>query len=1145
MIHRDIKPSNLLIDGVGVVWLTDFGLARHADEVTLTASGALMGTPRYMSPEQAESLHRTIDHRTDIYSLGPSLYELATGRPAFDSGTAHGVVIQILTEEPARPRQLRPELPCDLETIIQTCLAKDPAQRYQTAQAVADDLRALGEGRAIRARRMPLVERCVRYVRKRKQALGRGSLVAAATVALLVGAFLGWRYYEDWRSGEVVLRTDGPPLRAQVLADASGEPVGEPFDIGTRTSRRLPAGEYRLVVTGQGLLGQTYRLGMHRGESRSHSLALDGDRLLGADPIPYRPASAALRLSGGKADVVEWTGETVLRRDGVTGQPVWDASHPATPWDPRRDPVAWMRRLSYHGDAQRPGRPVEPAVDLDGDGTADVVWAFRGSPSLLALSGKDAAASSGPIRPTRTAPADPIVPGRPGRSRFNQLPTFGRVLGSPSQAEVDGDGVADLIAAFAIFDDVWPGVRPPGAALNPDPGTASHPGRRVIAAVSGRSGRPLWTYAVDAKSTTIAVEPFDGEAKLLSGRRGTSVSFVDASRWLLLDPASGRLRGARPIELGLAPIRPVDYADFDGDGAPDLLALGSMLGASSQDLIAVSSATGHRLWTRPASIPYDFPHPPLIMRWPIAEDLDGDGRAEVIVPDAASLNPGTYRGIRVLDGATGETRWFRPLRPETRAKDGVEHLLAGPDLDGDGTRDMVAVSRYNGRNPFTINSGEPHRIYVDTLSGKDGHSLWWWHTDVLESYSAPTLLVGRPFWWGRGEDGWPMLALPLGGGLRGHGGNLPPGGRDEPARVHLISASSGRELHTIPGVSWPEAADLDGEGLDDLIGSSEGKLRAFRNGPRGLATLGQFDGAGDLDGDGIGDVIARASEDLNDPSSDRPTIEARSGPDGRLLWSTTIGRDPGGFSFGNSGTYRLQTEPLPAGDLDGDGAPDVVIWRDIRTFFLGNAPHATLPLLALSGRTARRLWSCGPLRLGFDAKGYTDVERVERPAVRTRLAGRSDRVARESVREPRFCAAGHGLSRDAAGACLGPRRAHCLGFLPRRAHGHAHGEHPRPASRLRRSRWRRQPGPRPDGPGRRDDLRAAWDLSSRRQVALVPPDEIPPPSFPGVPGRRPRRRRTCGGHPPQYTRGRHPGRRRADCAGRPRRVGAMVLAGRA
>ena len=171
VIHRDIKPSNLLLDGDGVVWLTDFGLAKRMDEATLTVYGTLMGTPRYMSPEQAASLQQPVDRRTDIYSLGATLYELATARPLFGSAQPHLVIAQILTEEPARPRQLRPGLPRDLETVILTCLAKDPLKRYQTAQALASDLRAVIEGRPIQARRTPVVERIVRYVRQRKKTL--------------------------------------------------------------------------------------------------------------------------------------------------------------------------------------------------------------------------------------------------------------------------------------------------------------------------------------------------------------------------------------------------------------------------------------------------------------------------------------------------------------------------------------------------------------------------------------------------------------------------------------------------------------------------------------------------------------------------------------------------------------------------------------------------------------------------------------------------------------------------------------------------------------------------------------------------------------------------------------------------------------
>src|SRR5207248_10671213 len=87
VIHRDIKPSNLLLDREGTVWLTDFGLARRSDEVTLTVTGMLMGTPRYMSPEQAGALQQPVDHRSDVFSLGATLYELATARPAFDGDT--------------------------------------------------------------------------------------------------------------------------------------------------------------------------------------------------------------------------------------------------------------------------------------------------------------------------------------------------------------------------------------------------------------------------------------------------------------------------------------------------------------------------------------------------------------------------------------------------------------------------------------------------------------------------------------------------------------------------------------------------------------------------------------------------------------------------------------------------------------------------------------------------------------------------------------------------------------------------------------------------------------------------------------------------------------------------------------------------
>ena len=149
VIHRDIKPSNLLLDHESRIWLTDFGLAKRLDDVTLSMTGALLGTPRYMSPEQASTARRRLDHRTDLYSLGATLYELMTGRPVFLADTPHQVIDQILNQEPTPPRQLVPALPRDVETILLKCLGKEPDQRYATAQALSDDLRAVLDGRPI------------------------------------------------------------------------------------------------------------------------------------------------------------------------------------------------------------------------------------------------------------------------------------------------------------------------------------------------------------------------------------------------------------------------------------------------------------------------------------------------------------------------------------------------------------------------------------------------------------------------------------------------------------------------------------------------------------------------------------------------------------------------------------------------------------------------------------------------------------------------------------------------------------------------------------------------------------------------------------------------------------------------------------
>lgn len=185
VVHRDIKPSNLMLDLRSELWVTDFGLARLQDEPGVTRTGDLVGTLRYMSPEQALAKQVVIDHRTDIYSLGATLYELLTLRPVFDGKDRQELLRQIATEEPVAARRVNPNIPRDLETILQKAMDKDPARRYASAQELADDLRRFLEDKAIRARRPTPLEHVVKWSKRHQP------IVATAVAVLVIAGLIG------------------------------------------------------------------------------------------------------------------------------------------------------------------------------------------------------------------------------------------------------------------------------------------------------------------------------------------------------------------------------------------------------------------------------------------------------------------------------------------------------------------------------------------------------------------------------------------------------------------------------------------------------------------------------------------------------------------------------------------------------------------------------------------------------------------------------------------------------------------------------------------------------------------------------------------------------------------------------------------
>ena len=153
IVHRDIKPSNLLLDEDGKLWVADFGLARvQSENNSLTRTGEMVGTMRYMSPEQITGKAELVDHRTDIYSLGATLYELLSGQQAVLGEDGPALLKTISTQNPTRLRKLRPDLPKDLQTVVEKAMARHREDRYETAQDFADDLRRVVEGRPIDAK---------------------------------------------------------------------------------------------------------------------------------------------------------------------------------------------------------------------------------------------------------------------------------------------------------------------------------------------------------------------------------------------------------------------------------------------------------------------------------------------------------------------------------------------------------------------------------------------------------------------------------------------------------------------------------------------------------------------------------------------------------------------------------------------------------------------------------------------------------------------------------------------------------------------------------------------------------------------------------------------------------------------------------
>ena len=191
VVHRDVKPSNILVDLAGKAWVTDFGLARMENLGNLTMTGDVLGTVRYMSPEQALANRVVIDHRTDVYSLGATLYELLVLQAAFPDKDRRELVRKVAFEDPPTLRRLDRSIPVELETLVLKAMSKNPAERFDTAQDFADDLRRFLEHQPIRAKRPNVVNRMTKWARRHRGIMNSVAVILVLTViGLAISTFL-------------------------------------------------------------------------------------------------------------------------------------------------------------------------------------------------------------------------------------------------------------------------------------------------------------------------------------------------------------------------------------------------------------------------------------------------------------------------------------------------------------------------------------------------------------------------------------------------------------------------------------------------------------------------------------------------------------------------------------------------------------------------------------------------------------------------------------------------------------------------------------------------------------------------------------------------------------------------------------------
>jgi serine/threonine protein kinase len=924
VVHRDLKPANVLLQTAdsrlqtdnrpassassstsfnlqcAVPKITDFGLAKKLDDAAQTQSGAILGTPSYMAPEQARGQTKELGPQCDVYSLGAILYELITGRPPFKAATPLETILQVADEEPVPPTQLQRRTPRDLEAICLKCLEKDPPRRYGSAMDLAEDLARWLNDQPVAAHRITPPERIGRWLWRRRRAV----LLALTPVLLLIGGLVGWEQYTSSRLGSINLASEAPALMAEVLDD-KGRPVLKPFTIPTLEPKKLPEGDYRVRLSQGGLLSETSLVRLERGRFPQFPMGLEQRRL--SEPIPVPKAFFLVDLGGGHHDVIVLTEKGLRRLHGATGKPVWSVDKLEFSSEDKAGDTSALE-TSWPRFASEATILVQPPPKLDPSGTGDLVLTNPSEDSVVAVSGR-----TGKILWWF-------------RGNFPDYQGLGGVLNEHVVFDVNGDGTPDILAVFGAAVGAWGGSDP-----------------RCALAISGRDGTLLWRQNPRAMKNNYLsrVEPRcalaltrTGDVPVLVAAFGHSLIGLDVRTGAMAWPDHDLSHDFHNMRL--------QFADLGGIGFPDSLLIEREEGGR-HNLEVLALQNRQLRWQADLRTGPWILHSGLPQQAPVVATLASGAKPQVVVTHHHVNEFGADQvrsEIKVLDGLTGVLAWQSWLPSVMNSREdpksfNANRLIIGADIDNDTVREVFTATVHG--------KGNSARVYVDAFSGRSGRPLW----SYQHTAGGAHLPLERLHWWQAGADGWPQLVLTV---------------KTEPDSgvTHVLSAASGRLAHVITKspASWVTPVDLDGDGIPDLVGARQGLLEIIRGGPpEEWRRLGKFVPVADLDGDGVPDLVAGAGQQRAMAISGRDgrmlwTSEVQGvfppsqGP------PRFVHQHPDGYS----GIMCRSPWPSKAPrflDLDGDGIPD--LFSIVETRFNFNLPFPT-HLQAISGATGRALW---------------------------------------------------------------------------------------------------------------------------------------------------------------------------------------------